>query len=42
MKIELSGYDMDGFMLDLRSELNIFPKKSWEVMTNPNLVWFPI
>jgi hypothetical protein len=42
MTIELGGYDMDGVMLDLGSDVNIFPKKSWEVMGKPKLVWSPI
>jgi hypothetical protein len=28
MTVELGGYDMDGVMLDLGSNMNIFPKKS--------------
>jgi hypothetical protein len=42
MTTELGGYDMDGVMLDLGSDVNIFPKKSWEVMGKPKLVWSPI
>jgi hypothetical protein len=42
MTTELCGYDMDGVMLDLGSNLNIFPKKPWEVMGNPKLVWSSI
>jgi len=33
---------MDGFMLDLGSEVNNLLKKSWELMGKPNLVWSPI
>jgi hypothetical protein len=33
---------MDRVMLDLGSDMNIFPKKSWEVMGKLKLVWFPI
>jgi hypothetical protein len=33
---------MDGVMLDLGSDVNIFPKKYWEVMGKPKLVWSPI
>jgi hypothetical protein len=32
MTIELGGYDMDGVMLDLGSDVNILPKKCWEVV----------
>jgi hypothetical protein len=42
MTTELGGYDMDGVMLDLGSDVNILPKKSWEVMGKPKLVWLPI
>jgi hypothetical protein len=42
MTTELGGYDMDGVMLDLGSDMNILPKKSWEVMGKPKLVWSPI
>jgi hypothetical protein len=41
MTTELGGYDMDGVMLDLGSNVKILPKKSWEVMGKPKLVWFP-
>jgi hypothetical protein len=39
---DLDKYDMEGIMLDLGSDVNIFPKKSWELMGKPKLVWFPI
>jgi hypothetical protein len=39
MTTKLGGYDIDGVMLDLGSELNILPKKSWKVMGKPKLVW---
>jgi hypothetical protein len=42
MTAELGGYDMDGVMLDLGSDVNIFPKKYWEVMGKLKLVWSPI
>jgi hypothetical protein len=42
MTIELGGYDMDGVMLDLGFDMNIFLKKYWEVMGKPILVWSPI
>ena len=38
MTIELGGYDMDGVMLDLCSNINIFSKKSWEVIGKSKLV----
>jgi hypothetical protein len=39
MTAELSGYKMDGVMSDMGSNVKILPKKSWEVMGNPKLVW---
>jgi hypothetical protein len=33
---------MDGVMLDLGSNVNILPKKYWELMGKPDLVWSPI
>jgi hypothetical protein len=42
MTVELKNYEMDGVMLDLGSNMNILPKKSWELMGKPNLVWSPI
>jgi hypothetical protein len=42
MTTELEIYEMDYVMLDPRSNVNIFPKKSWELIGKPNLVWFPI
>jgi hypothetical protein len=42
MTAELGEYDMNGVMLDMGSDVKIFPKKSWEVMGKPKLVWSPI
>jgi hypothetical protein len=42
MIAELGGYDMDGVMLDLGSDVNIFLKKYLEVMGKLKLVWSPI
>jgi hypothetical protein len=42
MMTELGSYEMDGFMLDLGSYMNILPNKSWELMGKPSLVWSPI
>jgi hypothetical protein len=38
----VGGYDMDGAMLNLGSDINILTKKSWEVMGKTKLVWSPI
>jgi hypothetical protein len=42
MTVELGSYEMDGVMLDLGSDVNILPNKSWELMGKRNLVWSPI
>jgi hypothetical protein len=42
MTIELGGYDMEGVMLDMGSDMNIFMKKYWEVMGKTKLVYSPI
>jgi hypothetical protein len=42
MTTKLGGYEMDGVMLDLGSDVNILPKNFWEAMGKPNLVWSPI
>jgi hypothetical protein len=42
LSVELGKYEMEGIMLDLVSVVNIFPKKSWEFMGKPKLMWFPI
>jgi len=35
---EIIRYEMDGFILDLGSYVNMLPNKSWELMGRPNLV----
>jgi hypothetical protein len=42
MTTKLGGYDKDGVMLDLGSDVNILPKKCWEVMGKLKLAWSPI
>jgi hypothetical protein len=42
MMVGLRSYDMDGVMLDLGSDVNMLPKKYWDLMGNPNLLWSPI
>lgn len=37
---EIGGYDMENVIMDLGSYVNILPKKSWEQMGKPKLVWF--
>jgi hypothetical protein len=38
MTKEIGGYDIDGAMLDLGSNVNILLKKYWEMMGKPKLV----
>jgi len=38
MIVKVGGYDMDGFVLDLGSDVNIFSNKYWEVMGKLELV----
>lgn len=33
---------MDNIVLDLGSDVNVLPKKTWEMMGTPKLVWLPI
>ena len=33
---------MKNVMLDLDSDVNILPKKSWDLMGKPKLVWSPL
>jgi len=40
MAVELGGFEMQDVMLDLGSDVNILPNKSWEFMGKPKLVWF--
>jgi hypothetical protein len=42
MIVELRSYEMDGVMFHLGSDVNILPKKYWQFMGKPNLVWSPI
>jgi hypothetical protein len=42
MTTELGTYEMENIMLDLGFNINILPKKSWELMCKPKLVWSPI
>jgi hypothetical protein len=42
MAMELGGYEMQDLMLNLGSYVNILPKKTWELMGRPRLVWSPI
>ena len=39
--LELGGFEKD-VILDLVESMNIFCKKTWELMGKPKLVWSPI
>lgn len=33
---------MDNIVIDLGSNVNVFPNRTWEMMGNPKLVWSPV
>ena len=39
---QIGEYEMDQVILDLGSDMNVLPKKTWECMGRPALQWFPI
>jgi hypothetical protein len=41
MIVEIEIYEMNNFKLDLGYNVNIFPKKYWDLMGKPNLLWSP-
>jgi hypothetical protein len=38
----ITDYKINDVMLDLRSNINILPKETWEAMGKPKLVYFPL
>jgi hypothetical protein len=36
---QIGEYDVDNVILDLGSDVNFLPKKTWEMMGKPKLVW---
>jgi hypothetical protein len=42
LSAQIGDYDMDQVILDLGSDVNVFPKKTWEMMGKPKLIWSPI
>ena len=42
MNIQIDEYDVDSFILDLGSDVNILTKQIWEMMGKPQLVWSPV
>jgi len=39
---QIGEYEMDQFILDLKSNVNVLPKQTWERMGRPTLQWPPI
>ena len=39
---QIDKYEMDQVILDLRSDVNVLPKQTWECMGRPTLQWSPI
>ena len=39
---QIGEYEMDQVILDLGSDANFLPKKTWEYMGRPTLQWSPI
>ena len=39
---QIGEYDMNDVILDLRSEVNVLNRKTWEQMEKPTLEWSPI
>lgn len=42
LNVQIGDYDMDEFILDLGSEVNVLMKKTWELMGKPKLCYSPI
>jgi hypothetical protein len=38
----IGEYDMDNVILDLESYTNVLPRKMWEMMGKPKLVWLTV
>jgi argininosuccinate synthase len=36
---QIGEYDVDNVILDLGSDANVLPKKMWELMGKPTLIW---
>jgi hypothetical protein len=42
LSAQIGEYDVDNVILDLGSDVNVLPKKTWEMMGKPKLIWSPI
>lgn len=39
LNAQIGDFDMDNIVLDLGSNVNIFPSNTWEMMGKPNIIW---
>jgi hypothetical protein len=39
LSVQIGEYDMDNVILDLGLDVNVLPRKTWEMMGKQNLVW---
>jgi len=42
LNAHVGDYDMDNIILYLGYDVNVIPKKTWEMMGKPKLIWSPI
>lgn len=42
LTVQMGEYEMDQVILDLGSDANVLPKRTWERMGRPTLRWYPI
>jgi hypothetical protein len=42
LSVQIGEYDVDNVILDLGSDVNVLPKKTWEMMGKPKLIWSPV
>lgn len=39
---QIGDYDIENIVIDLGSDVNVMPKKTWEIMGKPKLLWSSI
>jgi hypothetical protein len=42
LSAQIGEYDVDNVILDLGSDVNVLPKKTWEMMGKTKLIWSPV
>jgi hypothetical protein len=42
LSAQTGDYDMDHFIFDLGSDVNVLSKKTWEIMGKTKFIWFAI